>query len=54
MHQKSNQVEFYMGSDTKNVINTLFNTLLENVQHIQKTLNERGSKFIPDSVQLLE
>ena len=54
MHQKSNQVEFYTGSDTKNVINTLFNTLLENVQHIQKTLNERGSEFIPDSVQLLE
>ena len=30
MHRKSKQVEFYMGSDTENVINTLFNTLLQN------------------------
>ena len=28
MHPKSKQVELYMGSDTENVINTLFNTLL--------------------------
>ena len=34
MHPKSKQVEFYMGSDTENVINTLFNTLLQNFQRI--------------------
>ena len=28
MHPKSRQVEVYMGSDTENVIDTLFNTLL--------------------------
>ena len=50
MHPKSKQVEFYMGSDTENVINTL----LKNFQRIQETSNERGSKFIPDSVELLE
>ena len=47
MHPKSRQVEVYMGSNTENVIDTLFNT-------IQETSNERGSKFIPDSVELLE
>ena len=51
---KSKQVEFYMGSDTENVINTLFNTLLQNFQRMQETSNERGSKFIPDSIELLE
>ena len=54
MHPKSRQVEFYMGSDTENVIDTLFNTLLQNFQRIQETSNERGSEFIPDSVELLE
>ena len=54
MHPKSRQVEVYMGSDTENVIDTLFNILLQNFQHIQETSNERGSKFTPDSVKLLE
>ena len=43
-----------MGSNTENVIDTLFNTLLQNFQLIQETLNERGSEFIPDSAELLE
>ena len=43
-----------MGSNTENVIDTLFNTLLQNFQLIQETSNERGSEFIPDSVELLE
>ena len=54
MHPKSRQVEVYMGSDTENVIDTLFNTLLQNFQRIQETSNERGSEFIPDSIELLE
>ena len=48
------QVEVYLGSDTENVIDTLFNILLQNFQRIQETSNERGSEFIPDSVELLE
>ena len=43
-----------MGSNTENVIDTLFNTLLQNFQRIQETSNERGSEFIPDSVEVLE
>ena len=54
MHPKSKQVEVYMRSDTENVIDILFNTLLQNFQRIQETSNERGSEFIPDSVVLLE
>ena len=53
MHPKSKQVEVYMGSNTENVIDTLFNTLLQNFQRIQETSNERGSEFIPDSVEIL-
>ena len=54
MHPKSKQVEVYMGSDTENVIDTLFNTLLQNFQRIQETSSERGSEFITHSVELLE
>ena len=54
MRPKSKQVEFYMGSDTENVINTLINILSQNFQRIQETSNERGSEFIPDNVELLE
>ena len=43
-----------MGNDTENVIDTLFNTLLQKLQRIHETSNERGSEFIPDSVELLE
>ena len=50
MHPKSKQVEVYMGSDAESVINTL----LQNFHRIQETSNERGSEFIPDSVELLE
>ena len=42
-----------MGSDTKDVINKLFNTLLQRFQNAQETSNERESEFIPDSVELL-
>ena len=54
MHPKSRQIEVYMGSDTENVIDTLFKTLLQNFKRIHETSNERGSEFIPDSVKLLE
>ena len=54
MHPKSKQVEVYMGSNTENVIDALFNTLLQNFQRMQETSNERGSESIPDSVELLE
>ena len=43
----------FMGSDTNNVIDKLFNTLLQRFQQAQETSNDKGSKFIPESVELL-
>ena len=53
MHSKSKAVEVFIGSDTENVTDTVFNTLLQNFQSAQETSNERGSEFIPDSVEVL-
>ena len=39
-----------MGSDTKNVN---FNTISQRFQQAQETSNDNGSKFIPESVELL-
>ena len=36
-----------MGSNTKGVIDKLFNTHLQRFQNAQETSNERGSEFIP-------
>ena len=41
-----------MGSDTEDVIDKLFNTLLQRFKCPPETSNERGIEFIPDSVQL--
>ena len=39
---KSKPVEVFMGSNTKDVIDKLFNTPLQRLQKAQETLNERG------------
>ena len=53
IYTKSEAVKIFMGSDTKDVIDKPFNTLLQRFQNAQETSNERGSEFIPDSVELL-
>ena len=53
IYTKSEPVEIFMGSNTKHVIDKLFNKFLQRFQPAQKTSNERGSQFIPDSVELL-
>ena len=45
MQPKSKQVEVYMGSDTGNVIDTLFNTLLQNFQRIQGTSKRKRKQI---------
>ena len=50
---KSEPVEIFMGSDTENIIDTLFNTILNRIQEAMETSNERGSGFTHDSVGLL-
>ena len=42
-----------MGSDTENIIDMLFNTILNRIQEVIKTSNERGSGFTHESVGLL-
>ena len=53
MHPRSKPLEIFMGSNTKDVIDKLFNTLLQKYQKSQETSNKRGSKFISDSAELL-
>ena len=50
---KSEPVEIFMFSNTKDVIDKLFDTLLQRFQKAQEISNERGSEFIPDSVEVL-
>ena len=42
-----------MGSDTGNIIDTLFNTIVSRIQQEMETSNERESGFTHDSVRLL-
>ena len=53
IYSASEPVEIFMGSDTEDVIDTLFNTILQRFQQAQETSNDKGSEFIPKSVELL-
>ena len=53
IHSASESVEIFMGSDTEDVIDTLFNTILQRFQQAQETSNDKGSEFILESVGLL-
>ena len=53
IYSASKPAEIVMGSNTENVIDTLFNTILNRLQQAMKTSNERGSGFTHDSVGLL-
>ena len=51
IYTKSEPVEIFMGSNTEDVIDRLFNTLSQKFQNAQKTSNERGNEFLSDSVK---
>ena len=53
IYSASKPVEIFMSSDTENIIDTLFNTILNRIQQAMETSNERGSGFTHDSVGLL-
>ena len=53
IYTKSEPIEIFMGSNTEDVINKLFNILLQRFQQAQEKSNDNGSEFIPDSVKLL-
>ena len=49
----SDNIEIFMGSDTDEVINNLFDTILQRFQEARETSFERGSEFIFENVDLL-
>ena len=51
IYSASKPVEIFMGSDTENAIDTLFNRILDRIQQAIETSYERGSRFI-ESVAL--
>ena len=53
IYSASEPVEIFMGSDTEDVIDTLFNVILHRFQQPQEISNDKGNEFIPESVELL-
>ena len=53
IHSASKPVQICMGSDTKDVIDRLFDTTLKRFQQAIETSNERGSEFTNESVALM-
>ena len=53
IYTKCEALEIFMGSDTNDDIDRLFNMLLQRFERAQETSNDGGSEFIPDSVELL-
>ena len=53
LYSASKPVELFMGSNTENIIDTLFNTILNRIQQSMETSNERRSGFTHDCVGLL-
>ena len=52
IYSASKTVETFMDSDTENAIDTLFNPILERIQKVIETSNERGSGFAHESAAL--
>ena len=50
IYSTSKPVEIFMGSHTEDVIDKLFNTILQIFQQAPETSNDNGSEFIPESV----
>ena len=46
IYTKSEPVEIFMGSNTKDVIDRLFNTLFQRFQNAQEKSNERGREVL--------
>ena len=53
IYSASKTVDIFMGSDTENIIDKLFNTISNRIQEAVETSNKRGSGFTQESVGLL-
>ena len=52
IYSASKPIEIYMGSDTENVIDTLFNTILERIQQVIASSQKNESEFTHEKVAL--
>ena len=50
IYSASKPVEIFTGSETKNIIDTFFDTILNKIQQAMETSNERGSGYTHESV----
>ena len=53
IYSGSDNIEIFIGSDTNQVIDGLFDTVLQRFQEARETPFERGSEFIFESADLL-
>ena len=53
VYSASGNIEMFVGSDTDEVIDRLFDTILQRFQDARETSYERGSEFIFENVDLL-
>ena len=53
IYSASEPVEIFMGSDTEDLIDKLFNAILQRFQQAQETPNDKGREFIPESIEFL-
>ena len=53
VYSASKPVEIFMGTDTDDTIDTLFDTLLQRFQQAIETLNNNGTRFTHENVALL-
>ena len=53
IYSASEPVEIFMGSDTEDLIDKLFNAILQRFQQAQETPNDKGREFIPERIEFL-
>ena len=53
IYSASNNMKIFMGSDTDDIIDKLFDIILQRFQEARERSNEIGSEFIHESVGLL-
>ena len=53
VYSASGNIEIFMGSDTGDVIDILFDTMLQRFQEAKETSFERGSEFMFENIDLL-
>ena len=53
VYSASDNIEIFIGSDTDEVIDILFDTMLQRLQDARETSFEKGSEFIFENIDLL-